>query len=140
LQDTVLLPGFIDEHHLPALYSGADVFCFPTLYEGFGLPVLESMACGTAVVGGSVGAVPEIAAGFADLANPLDVDGIAFAISRALDRTPEQLKQARAHAAQFTWKRAAQETLEVYKRALRHPLKLAPDEPGKVEAAHQLRG
>ncbi|HRV82729.1 MAG TPA: glycosyltransferase family 1 protein, partial [Planctomycetota bacterium] len=49
IEDKVLWTGFVDDKHLPALYSGADVFCFPTLYEGFGLPVLESMACGTPV-------------------------------------------------------------------------------------------
>lgn len=125
LQEKILLPGFVEDRHLPALYTGADAFCFPTLYEGFGLPVLEAMACGTAVVGGSVGAVPEISDGHADLANPLDVDGIAFAISRSLDRSREQLAAAKRHAAGFTWERTARETLEVYQRAVRHPLQLA---------------
>ena len=125
LEDKVLWTGFVEDRHLPALYSGADVFCFPTLYEGFGIPVLESMACGTAVVGGSVGAVPEISGGFADLANPLDVDDIAFSISKALDRTTEQLTQARAHASTFRWSRTAEQTLESYRRAMRHPLGLA---------------
>ncbi|MEZ6018934.1 MAG: glycosyltransferase family 1 protein [Planctomycetota bacterium] len=128
LTDKVLWTGFVDDEYLPALYSGADAFCFPTLYEGFGLPVLESMACGTAVVGGNVGAVPEISAGHADLANPLDVDDIAFAISRALDRNADQLRAARAHAGTFTWDRCAEETLAVYRRALGGPQHLVQEE------------
>ncbi len=138
LEEKILWTGFVEDRHLPALYSGADVFCFPTLYEGFGIPVLESMACGTAVVGGSVGAVPEISGGFADLANPLDVDGIAFAISKALDRTPEQLAQAQEHAGTFRWSRAAEQTLESYRRAMRHPLSLAECQAQEREAKRKI--
>ena len=140
LEEKILLPGFVEDRHLPALYTGADVFCFPTLYEGFGLPVLESMACGTPVVGGSVGAVPEVSGGLAELANPLDVDGIAFAISRALDHSADQKAKAKSYAAGFTWERTAEETLATYKRAVRHPLQLSVPSEASQGPAHQMRG
>lgn len=61
LQDEVRMLGYVDEGDLPALYTGADVFCFPTLYEGFGIPVLEAMACGTPVVASNTSSLPEAA-------------------------------------------------------------------------------
>ena len=61
LEDDVALPGFVDDADLPALYSGADVFAFPSLYEGFGIPILEAMACGTPVVSADASSLPEVA-------------------------------------------------------------------------------
>jgi glycosyltransferase involved in cell wall biosynthesis len=106
---------------LPALYAGAVALVLPSLYEGFGLPVLEAMACGTPVVCSDAGALPEVAGGAACLFDPTDVDAIADALRRVW-REPVLHQELRARgrdrAAAFSWRRAAEETLDVYRRAV----------------------
>jgi len=118
LERRVHLTGYIPNEALPHLYAGAEAFLFPTFYEGFGLPVLEAMACGVPVGGGDRGAVPEVAGAHAVLVDPEDPDAIAAGIPRALSKTEMEREAARLHAAAFTWDRVAKETLEVYARAL----------------------
>lgn len=110
--------GYVPDADLPALYSGAEAFLFPTSYEGFGLPVLEAMACGTPVVGADRGAVPEIAGGHAELVDPDSVDSIAAGIDRVRGRSAQAREAARAHARSFTWEACAEGTRRVYLRAL----------------------
>jgi alpha-1,3-rhamnosyl/mannosyltransferase len=117
----VIFAGPVAEEDLPALYSGATLFVFPSLYEGFGLPVLEAMACGTPVVCSNVSSLPEVAGDAARLADPLDVDALATTISQAL--ASEELRQAMLRrgmelAAKFSWEQTARETLAVYDRAI----------------------
>jgi len=121
LADNVHFAGFVNERDLPALYNGADLFVFPSLYEGFGLPVLEAMACGTPVVASSTSSIPEVAADGALLVDPLNVEALAAAVRRPL----EDLSLAGAlrasglaRAQQFTWERCARETIDVYERLL----------------------
>ncbi len=114
LQGRVRRLGFVPDEDLPALYTGGAAFLFATDYEGFGMPVLEAMACGTPVVGGNRGAVPETAGGHAALADPQQPDAIAAAIAAAVAFTPAQREAARAHAAAFTWERCVRETRAVY--------------------------
>jgi len=85
LEGEVLFPGFVADEDLPALYTLADLFAFPSLYEGFGLPVLEAMACGTPVVCSNASSLPEVAGEAALLVDPLDVEGWAEAMRRALE-------------------------------------------------------
>lgn len=80
----VFLPGFVDDGDMPALYSGATLMCFPSLYEGFGLPPLEAMACGVAVIAADATAVPEAVGAAAMLVDPLDVDRWREAIEQLL--------------------------------------------------------
>ncbi|MCM8747111.1 glycosyltransferase family 4 protein [Thermomicrobium sp. CFH 73360] len=114
--------GHVDDRDLPALYSAAEVFVFPSLYEGFGLPVLEAMACGIPVVASQRGALKEIA-GPALVCDPLDPGNIAEAIAAA--RQPHQKialsESGRAYAAQFSWERTAEKTLAVLTAALGAP-------------------
>ena len=109
--------GYVPDHDMPALYSGTTAFVFPSLYEGFGLPLLEAMACGAPVVTSNVSATAEIAGDVALLVDPLDTYAIADAIERLLcdDGVRADLRERGfARAAEFSWKRAARETLLLY--------------------------
>lgn len=117
LESAVVLPGFIDDDDLPAVYSGAAVFVFPSLYEGFGLPVLEAMACGAPVVTSNAASMAEVAGGAAMLVDPRDVAGLAAAVAQVLhdERLRERLRDAGlARARRFSWKTAARQTLDAY--------------------------
>ena len=119
LADRVRVLGAIPEDSLPALYSGAALFVFPSLYEGFGFPVLEAMACGAPVITASVSSLPEVAGEAALLVNPTDTDALARAMLAVLQdgRLWTRLHRASlARAAEFSWARAAQQTLAVYRR------------------------
>ena len=109
---------------LIALYSMAEAFVFPSWIEGFGLPVLEAMACGAPVIASDRGSIPEVAGGAALLADPYDADAVARHIERALS-DPGEARQLRelgfARAAQFSWHNAAQRTLDVYRQAFELP-------------------
>lgn len=112
--------GSVPEGHLPSLYSAARLFVLPSLFEGFGLPIIEAMACGTPVVCASIPALAETAGDAAVLVDPRDPRALADAMVRAL--TNETLRtslrvQGLARARRFTWERAAEQTIEVYRRA-----------------------
>jgi glycosyltransferase involved in cell wall biosynthesis len=118
LRDCVMLPGYVPDEDLPALYASADVFAFPSMYEGFGLPVVEAMACGAPVVCSDRPAMPEIANGAALLVDPEDVGELAAALETVLkcDDVREKYRAAGlARATQFTWEQAARETMAVYR-------------------------
>ncbi len=113
--DRVRILGFVDEADLPALYRNAALFAFPSLYEGFGLPVLEAMACGTPVVCSNVSSLPEVAGDAALLVDPLDTGSIAEAMARVLQDVGLQrdmIARGRSQAARFTWKKAARQLLD----------------------------
>jgi glycosyltransferase involved in cell wall biosynthesis len=120
LDGAVRFVGPVPDADLPALYAGALAFAFPSLWEGFGLPVLEAMATGAPVVASNRGALPEVTAGAALLVEP-EAAPLAEALERLLaDRTlRERLRAAGlARAAAFSWERTAQETLAVYRAAV----------------------
>jgi len=111
--------GHVDEPTLAALYESASVLAFPSLYEGFGLPLLEAMAHGVPAVIGRSGALPELAGGAAIEVDPEDVDAIAGALEKLLSDAELRKKlgeAGRRRAAGFTWKRAAASTLEALRR------------------------
>lgn len=112
----VVLLDYPSDEQIRVLYAGAAALLFATLYEGFGLPILEAMSSGCPVVAADCGAAPEIAGGHAALADPGDEEAIAAAIGRALAMSPPQRAAARAHAAAFTWRRCAESTLRCYQR------------------------
>jgi glycosyltransferase involved in cell wall biosynthesis len=121
LHSRVHLPGLIPDEDLPALYAGAELFAFPSVYEGFGLPVLEAMACGTAVVSSSSSSLPEIAEGAAVLLSPTDVDEWSRAMNDLLANGDQRKKWAHAgleRAESFTWRRSAEKILTVLESAV----------------------
>jgi glycosyltransferase involved in cell wall biosynthesis len=117
LQHDVIFTGYVPFEDLPALYTGAESMAFPSLYEGFGLPVLEAMACGTPVVTSTSSSLSEVADGAALLIDPYSVDELASAL-QSIHNDPglagELRQRGRARAAQFTWEKAAHATLSLY--------------------------
>jgi glycosyltransferase involved in cell wall biosynthesis len=121
LSDCVRLLGYVPDDDLPAIYNLARVLAFVSLYEGFGLPILESMACGTPVVTSNRSAMAELGAGAALLVNPTKPGEIAQALQRVLsnDALHAELRGAGlARAAQFSWAKAAAQTMAVYEECL----------------------
>ena len=121
LQDEVYFPGYVADEDLPALYTLADLFAFPSLYEGFGLPPLEAMACGTPVVTSNVSSLPEVVGDAALTVDPHDVGALANAMRRVLNEPAlrnAMVRRGLAQAQGFTWSRAAGELLHVYHEAV----------------------
>lgn len=122
VQDDILFAGFVPDDELPRYYNAADLFVFPSRYEGFGLPVLESMACGTPVITTTSSSLPEVAGSAAILVDSEDVEGFCRAIARVLTE-PELARRMQAdglaQAAAFSWDRTARDTLAVYSKVLR---------------------
>ncbi|MFW5709556.1 MAG: glycosyltransferase family 4 protein, partial [Chloroflexota bacterium] len=121
MQKFVHLIGFVDDDDLPALYSDAACVAFPSLYEGFGFPILEGMACGTPVITSNVSSMPEAAGDAALLVDPYDVGAIADALVRLL--TDEHLRQqlierGYQRARHLTWERSANQLKLIYQQML----------------------
>jgi glycosyltransferase involved in cell wall biosynthesis len=114
--------GFVPEEEKASLYRLARVFVWPSLYEGFGLPLLEAMACGTPVVANEVSCFPEIAADGAFLTEPGNPRTMAGAIIALLEQEPlrqTQINAGLARVTAFNWRKTAQQTLDVYAQVLR---------------------
>jgi glycosyltransferase involved in cell wall biosynthesis len=121
MQDHVKLIGFARDEDLPALYSGAVLTAFPSLYEGFGLPILESMACGTPVVTANVSSLPEVAGTAALMVDPYDVRALTDAIRRLISDDVvgiSLVEDGYAQVKRFTWARAARQLRAIYERVL----------------------
>jgi glycosyltransferase involved in cell wall biosynthesis len=107
--------GFVPDDDLPALYTEAAVFAYPSLYEGFGLPLLEAMACGTPTLTSNISCLPEVAGQAAILVDPLSVDAIAAGLAQTLARRDQLRPLGFARAAQFKWNEVARDLLALYK-------------------------
>ena len=120
LGTSVIATGYVPETDLPALYSGAMCFVYPSFFEGFGLPPLEAMKCGTAVITGDRTSLPEVVGDSGVLVNPFDIDAISSAIATMVDdsslRSSLRIKSLN-RARIFDWRETARRTLEVYKQA-----------------------
>jgi glycosyltransferase involved in cell wall biosynthesis len=122
LQEHVMFLSHLSDVELPLLLNCAKVFVFPSLYEGFGLPVMEAMACGTPVVTSTAASLPEVAGEAALLVDPLDVESIAEAINQALadEGLREELQwRGLERSALFSWPQTARQTLAVYEEVCR---------------------
>jgi glycosyltransferase involved in cell wall biosynthesis len=121
MRNRVQFINYVAQHDLPALYSGAALFCFPSLYEGFGLPALEAMATGVPAVVSNRGSLPEVVGDAAITVDPLDVDALGEVLATLLRDAPRRAEladQGRRRAQGFSWERTARETLAVL-RAVR---------------------
>jgi len=118
---SVRLYGYVPESDLPALLSGARALLYLSLYEGFGLPLLEGMAAGTAVLASNRTAIPEVAGDAAFYVEPEDTDAIAAALVRLLEDEPfrrELVERGGRHARNFTWEQTAHGMITAYARAI----------------------
>ncbi len=121
LQGRVLFPGYIPQRELPFWYNAAELFVYPSLYEGFGLPPLEAMACGTPVIASDASSLPEVVGEAGMLVNPLDVEALAEAMGHVL--SDEALRRGMSErglkrARRFSWRKMAHETVQLYRRAV----------------------
>lgn len=122
LGDAVHLLGFVDDDDLPVLYSAARALVIPSLYEGFGLPILEAMACGTPVITSSLSSMPEVAGAAGVLVDPLDISAIEAAVMRIESDSHYRaflIDAGYQQARQFTWEKSARQLKSIYERLLR---------------------
>jgi glycosyltransferase involved in cell wall biosynthesis len=124
VKDRIQFCGFVTDRDLLHLYNACDVFVFPSFYEGFGLPALEAMACGRAVVCSNTSALPEVVDGAAILFDPYSVDEMVRAIADLLLDAELRARMERLglqRAAHFSWQKTAQRTLEVFREVAEQP-------------------
>jgi glycosyltransferase involved in cell wall biosynthesis len=115
--DWARFAGYVADADLAAVYAAAQVFAYPSLYEGFGIPPVEAMACGTPVVASTAGALPEVLGDAALLVDPYDEDALAEALRAAADDRGALRRRGILRAARYTWPAAAAETWQVYEAA-----------------------
>jgi len=117
LQNDVVFTGYVSDEDLPALYNAADLFVYPSIYEGFGLPPLEAMACGTPVITSNTSSLPEVVRDAGIMVDPSDVNGLADAMHEVLTNESlraNMVKKGLEREEMFSWEKCARETLEVY--------------------------
>jgi glycosyltransferase involved in cell wall biosynthesis len=122
LSNEVFFAGYVPTEELPLWYNAADLFVFPSLYEGFGLPPLEAMACGTPVISSNAASLPEVIGEAGLMVAPQDVEGLSAAMRQVLtdQHLRAQLRErGLQQARKFSWKKTAQQTVEVYRQVLR---------------------
>ncbi len=122
IQDRVIFPGFISQEHMPYLYNAASLFVYPSFYEGFGLPPLEAMACGTPVIASNTTSMPEVLKDSVFYADPCDTDKLCEAIGAVLEN--ENLKNSLIQkgfkrSKELNWERTIESTLAAYEKILR---------------------
>ncbi len=142
LEKDVVFTGFVPDKDLPAIYNLADVFVFPSLYEGFGIPILEAMASGCPVVTTKTGCSPEVAGGAAFLVNPKNPQEIAFAIEKVVEDLKfrsEMIQKGLVNAAKFSWESTASKTLRLMESLCNIPSKKYVFEASSLPEVEQLK-
>ncbi|MFR1380318.1 MAG: glycosyltransferase family 4 protein [Clostridium neonatale] len=122
LKDHVIFTDYVDETDKPIIYNMAKLFVFPSLYEGFGIPVLEAMASSVPVIASNVSSLPEVAGNAAILVNPKDIEGIAKNIIKILsddDLKNELVRKGHIQAQKFTWEASAEKLYNIYKEIMK---------------------
>ena len=119
LKERVHFTGYIDANDLPTIYSLAEGLVFPSFYEGFGLPILEAMACGCPVITSNVSSMPEVAGDAALLIDPKNTEAIAQAMASVISNEKlrkKLIEKGYEQVKKFTWDKTAEETLALYKQ------------------------
>lgn len=114
----IRIAGQIPLNELPVFYSGAEALVYPSLYEGFGLPILEAFACGTPVITSNLSSMPEVAGNAAVLVDPYDVASIADGVQKALNGPKGLIEKGFERVKHFSWEKTAKETLNVYNESI----------------------
>jgi glycosyltransferase involved in cell wall biosynthesis len=123
LSREVVFTGFVPVSDMPIIYSGAKMFVYPSLYEGFGLPPLEAMACGIPTICSNNSSLPEVVGDGAELVDAENADAISEAmlkISQDEEYGKKLAQRGLARVKQFSWRKTAMETMESYRKALRN--------------------
>lgn len=118
VSSNVLFPGFIPLEHMPIFYNASKLFVYPSLYEGFGLPPIEAMACGTPIIASNLTSVPEVVKDAGILINPYDIDELAEAMKRVLQDSflrKDLARKALLKSSEFSWLKTADNTLNAFK-------------------------
>ncbi|MGQ9631095.1 MAG: glycosyltransferase family 4 protein [bacterium] len=121
LEDKVIFTGYVSEKELPILYNGADVFIYPSLYEGFGIPPLEAMSCGVPTISSNASSLPEVVGEGGILVDPGNIEALRDVMYQVLTDNSlriELCKKGLEQAGKFSWEKTAEETIKVYKKAL----------------------
>lgn len=120
VHDDIIFPGFVPLADLPAFYSACDLMAFPSLFEGFGFPIVEALACGAPVICSDTSSMSEIAGDVVPKFDPLSIDSIFQCLEKVLSDgwSDEQRTAGLAYAQQFDWNKATQKTLEIYEKAV----------------------
>jgi glycosyltransferase involved in cell wall biosynthesis len=121
MEGEVLIPGFIKGDDLPVIYSGADMFAFVSLYEGFGLPIIEAMSCGVPVIVSNTSSMPEVVGSAGILVDPIDEASISSAIETVANDSELRSRMSAAsleRAAMFDWRKTAELTLKAFEKAV----------------------
>lgn len=116
-RDEIIFPGYIPDEDIPALYNGAEIFVYPSFYEGFGLPVLEAMQCGTPVITSNISSMPEIGGDACYYIEPKSLDDLTRGLEKIIENTDLRKKMSQKgieRAKQFSWEKCAKETLRIY--------------------------
>lgn len=135
VRDAVVLTGYVPQADLPALYSGALCFVYPSYFEGFGLPPLEAMKCGAPVIVGNRTSLPEVVGDAALAVDPFDIEAIASALRRLINDPvlrEELSSTGRKRAGTFDWRETARRTLAVYEEVARETVQTSPHRFGAV--------
>jgi glycosyltransferase involved in cell wall biosynthesis len=117
LQDDVIFPGYVPDDDLVKFYNAADLLVYPSLYEGFGLPPLEAMACGTPVITSNTSSLPEVVGDAGIMVDPVDIDALTESIYQVLNNPnlqEDMQKNGLERSKIFTWEKTAKETWKIY--------------------------
>ncbi len=123
IRSSVKFTGFVPEDHLPIFYNASNVFVYPSLYEGFGLPPLEAMSCGTAVITSNITSIPEVVGNGGILIDPFDTKSLSNSLESLLNdkKLLQELKiRGLKQASKFSWEKTSEKTLDAYKKILSH--------------------